>query len=64
MEKERNSLYYTVCIKCGNIPLKADEVSKVEVLCKRCGEKLCIEIKEGVLTIKRIETEPSQKEAL
>ena len=56
-------MYYTICIKCGNILLRADEGSKVEILCKRCGEKLYIEIKEGVLSIKVIKTEPSEKEA-
>ena len=63
-ERERDGLYYTICMKCGNIPFKADEGSKVEVFCKKCGDKLYIEIKEGVLTIKRIEIEPCQKEAL
>ena len=57
-------MYYTICIKCGNIPLKADEGSKIEIFCKKCGDKLYIEIKEGLLTVKRIETEPSRKDAL
>jgi len=51
-------------MKCGNIPLKGDEGTKVELFCKRCGDKLYIEIKEGVLTIRRIETEPFHKGAL
>jgi len=57
-------LYYTVCLKCGNIPLKVDEGSKVEIFCKRCGDKLYIEVKEGVLIIKKIQTGSSQKEVL
>ena len=57
-------MYYTICLNCGFIPLKAEEGSKIEIFCKKCKSKLYIEIKEGVLTIKKIEIEPSQKEAL
>ena len=52
---KETGLYYTICINCGKIPLKAGAGSSLEEFCRRCGEKLSIEVTERKVVIEIID---------
>ena len=46
-------MYYATCINCSCVLLKAGEGSIIEIFCRRCNDKLYIEVKEGTVLIKK-----------